>query len=154
MQTIPELASSKPAQIRLCSAATHAGKIKEPNDETNLRHLAKALRPMVSGKEKKTPQDTTSLCTLEVQSRSVPHICFWVLPRRGENWIVLANVLQYKTQSCLEVHISYILTVITKEQAHEKSWTIPKPIGKITQESLFCSLVKETPSKPLQAAAL
>lgn len=64
MQTIPELATSKLAQIHLCSAETHAGKIKEPKAERNLSHLAEALRPVVSGREKKdTPQDTTFLST-------------------------------------------------------------------------------------------
>lgn len=45
MQTIPQLASSKLARIHLCSAATHAGKTKDPNNETKLGHVAKAPRP-------------------------------------------------------------------------------------------------------------
>lgn len=64
MQTTPELATSKLAQIYLCSAETHAGKIKEPKAERNLSHPAEALRPVVSGSKRKyTPQDTTSLST-------------------------------------------------------------------------------------------
>lgn len=64
MQTTPELATSKLTQIHLCSDETHAGKVKEPQAERNLSHLAEALRPVVSGKERKdTPQDTTSLST-------------------------------------------------------------------------------------------
>lgn len=64
MQTTHELASSKLSQIYLCSAATHAGKKKETNNETELGHLVKVLRAVISGRAKKTPQDTTSLSIL------------------------------------------------------------------------------------------
>lgn len=83
MQTTPELATSKLTQIYLCSAETHAGKIKGPKAERTLSHLAETLRPVVSGKEKKhTPQDTTS--AFPGQSRSLPQMYFQALPQREE----------------------------------------------------------------------
>lgn len=87
MQAIPELASSKLAEIPLCSAATHAGKIKVPSNETKLGHLVKAPRHWFQEKKRKSHKMLLPFppSLFQDESRSFPQMCFCALAQREEN---------------------------------------------------------------------